>query len=73
MDCNYNYPFLVKASYNYFGVINQLYTNGTISNHRKRWLMFISFTIPLVGLAIISYYTYLEGKNESAFFEKNKV
>lgn len=52
---------LVKASYKYYNAINNLHKNGLINNNKRKWLMLISFLIPLVGLIIISYYSYKEG------------
>ncbi len=56
---------LVKISYHYYPAINKLYTDGIISKKKRIWIMIISFIIPFVGLAIISFHNFKAGRQRA--------
>ena len=57
---------LIKANYNFYGEIRNMYNRGFITNTTRKWLLITSFIIPLIGLIFISFFSFKEGKNSHA-------
>lgn len=56
---------LIKANYNFYGEIRNMYSRGFITNRTRKWLMITSFIIPLIGLIFISYFSFTEGRKSN--------